>query len=334
MQKKDRMNGRVLLTGATGFIGRAVFEGLRRRDDRPIRLLLHRHDPDPPLPVRFDSVSADLAHPETLAGVCEAVDTVLHVASYIGDDEDRLDAVNAQGTESLVTQARTAGVRRFVYVSSAAVYGYAVHRNAKETEVTVNPATPISRSRVRAEQAVLAGGGLILRPLFIYGRGDTHFLPVIIRSLDRFPFLINGGRARLSVISVDDLAAVLIALATDEGTRPIRGVCHANDGHPVSLRDIVHALVCGLGSRQPSFSLPFFIARHVLRWSGQRAFPKASLCSLQHRLFLISKDHYYDSAKLWDLVSVKPGPPLPERITKYADWYRQFLGADQIEGRR
>jgi nucleoside-diphosphate-sugar epimerase len=334
MQKSGSMNGRVLLTGATGFIGRAVLEGLRRRDDRPVRLLLHRRVPDPPLPAGFDAVSADLAHPETLSRVCEGVDTVLHIAAYIGDDQDRLDAVNARGTEVLASQARTAGVRRFIYVSNAALYGYAVHRNANETDVKVDPVTPISRSRARAEQAVLDGGGLVLRPMFIYGRGDTHFLPVIIRCLGRFPFLINGGRARLSVISVDDLAAVLVALATDEGMRPLSGVYHANDGHPVSVRDIVCSLAGCLGSRQPPFSLPFFIARHVLRASGQSAFPKASQHSLKHRLFLISKDHYYDSTKLWDRICVRPGPPLPEQLPKYADWYRQFLGSAPVEGRR
>jgi nucleoside-diphosphate-sugar epimerase len=334
MQKPGQVNGRVLLTGATGFIGRAVLEGLRRRDDRPVRLLLHRRAPDPPLPAGFDAVCADLARPATLSGVCEAVDTILHVATYIGDDQDRLDAVNVRGTEALACQARTAGVRRFVYVSTAALYGYAVHRNANETDVRVNPATPISRSRARAEQAVLAGGGLVLRPLFIYGRGDTHFLPVIIRCLRKFPFLINGGRARLSVISADDLAAVLVALATDEGTRPLSGVYHANDGHPVSVRDIVGSLAGCLGSRRPPFSLPFFIARHVLRMSGQSAFPKASQLSLKHRLFLISKDHYYDSTKLWDRIGAGPGPPLPEQLPRYADWYRQFLGPNPVEGRR
>ena len=329
------MNGRILLTGASGFIGRAVCERLRPGNDRPVRLLLHRRAPETPWPARVDAVSADLSLPATLSGICEGVDTVLHIASYIGNDRDRLEAVNVRGTEALVAEARRAGVRRFVYLSSAAIYGYAVHRNARESDVTIDPATPISRSRVGAERAVLDAGGLVLRPLFVYGRGDTRFLPVIIRSLERFPFIISGGRAQLSVISVDDLAAVLMALASDVGAAPPGGVFHATDGHPVRLRDIAGSLADNLGLRRPRWSLPFSIARRVLHTSRRTAFPEASRESARHRLFLVSRDHYYDPSKLWDLVRpLKPGPPLPEQLPRYADWYRQCLAGRGLEGRQ
>jgi nucleoside-diphosphate-sugar epimerase len=334
MPEAGRMNGRVLLTGATGYIGRAVCAALRVRGGRPVRLLLHRPAADEAWPAGFEAVSGDLGHPETLAGLCEDVDTVLHIATYIGDDQELLEAVNVRGTEVLVSEARAAGVRSFVYASSTAVYGYAVHHNAQETEVAVDPATPISRSRVGAERAVLAGGGLVVRPLFVYGHGDTRFLPVVIRSLERFPFMIGGGRARLSVISVDDLAAALIALADDGGQAPPPGVYHATDGQPIRFRDIAAALSKELGLRRPSFSLPFSLARRVLGSSGRTAFPEAGRASKAHRLFLVAKDHYYDSTKLWELIGTRPGPPFPEQLPKYAEWYRQFLKARVSEGRR
>ncbi len=318
------MNGRVLVTGGSGFIGKAVLKRLSGLTHPPVRLLLHHSVPDP-LPEGVEYSYADLARPETLDGVWDGVDTVLHLAGYIGDDEEQCDAVNARGTEELVARARTAGVHRFIYVSNAAVYGYAVHRNNKESDVTVHPATPISRSRVRAECAVLGMDGVVLRPLFVYGTGDTHFLPVLIRALDRFPFLINGGRARLSVINVDDLAAILAALATREWTEEHRGAFHVNDGHPVSMKEIVITLAQCMGTRLPSFSVSFWFARILIHMFGGRIFQKAGRRSLTHRLFLVSEDHYYDASKLWDLVSARPGPPLPERLPQDADWYRQFL---------
>lgn len=332
MPEECRVNGRILLTGAAGFIGRAVCEGLRARGDRPVRLLVHDRSPDPPWPAGTDIVRADLARPGSLAGVCESVETVLHAASYIGDDPDRLDAVNARGTEALVSEARAAGVRRFVYVSSAAVYGYAVHRNARETEVTVDPSTPISRSRAGAEKAVLAGDGLVLRPLFVYGRGDTRFLPVVVRALERFPFMIGGGRARLSVISVDDLAAAMIALADGRAEAPRGGVYHATDGQPVRFRDIVAALGRELGLRRPFFSLPFFLARRVLGSGGRSGFADAGRASKAHRLFLIAKDHYYDPTRLWELLGTRPGPSLPEQLPRYAAWYREYLAGPGAKG--
>ena len=334
MPKAGRMSGRVLLTGATGFIGRAVCAALRVREGRPVRLLLHRSAADEAWPAGFEAVSGDLGRPETLAGLCEDVETVLHLATHIGDDQELLEAVNVRGTEALVSEARTAGVRRFVYVSSAAIYGYAVHRGARETEVAVDPATPISRSRAGAERAVLAGGGRVVRPLFVYGRGDTRFLPAVIRGLERFPFMIGGGRARLSVISVDDLAAALIALADNGGQAPPPGVYHATDGQPIRFRDIAAALSDELGLRRPPFSLPYSLARRVLGSPGRTAFPEAGRASTAHRLFLIAKDHYYDPTKLWELIGTRPGPPLPEQLPKYAEWYRRFLKAGAGEGRR
>lgn len=333
MEESGRLNGRILLTGATGFVGRAVWERWRGLSQPAVRLLVHKNVPVSPGPPQSESVYADLARPETLGGICEGVDTVLHLAGYIGDDQKRCDAVNGQGTEALVEQARMSGLHRFIYLSSAGIYGYAVHRNARETEVKVRPATPISRSRVRAEEAVLDLGGIVLRPLFVYGRGDTRFIPVLLRALDRFPFMINGGKARLSVIAVDDLAAGLIALTTETWTENHRGIFHVNDGHPVRLSEIAAVLAQCVGSGLPTISVPFFIAHNMLRLSGQRIFQKAGQSSLKHRLFLVSRDHFYDSSKLWDLVSVKPGPPLPEVLPRYADWYRQFVRVKKGEGR-
>jgi nucleoside-diphosphate-sugar epimerase len=324
---------RVLLTGATGFIGRAVCEGLRGRGDWPVRLLVHVRAPDPPPPAGFEVVAADLACPGSLSGLCRGVDTVLHIASYIGDDPERLEAVNIRGTEALVSEARAAGVRRFAYVSNAAVYGYAVHRNARETEVTVDPATPISRSRAGAERAVIDAGGLVLRPLFVYGHGDTRFLPVIIRSLERSPFMIARGRARLSVISVDDLAAAMIALADGRVTAPPAGAYHATDGRPIRFRDVAAALRRELGVRRPSLSLPFFVARRALGSAGRSALAEAGRASQAHRLFLIAKDHYYDSTKLWELIGTEPGLPFTEQLRGCSDWYRRFLTGPGAGGR-
>jgi nucleoside-diphosphate-sugar epimerase len=332
--KAGRMNGRILLTGAAGFIGRAVCTGLRSRGNRPARLLLHRRGADEAWTAGFEVVWGDLGCPESLGNLCEDVETVLHSATYIGEDHALLEAVNVRGTEALVLAARAAGVRTFVYVSTAAVYGYAVHRGAQETQVRVDPATPISRSRAGAEQAVLGYGGVVIRPLFVYGHGDTRFLPAVIRTLERFPFMIDGGRARLSVISVDDLAAALIALADGGGLSPRPGVYHATDGQPVRFRDIAAALSKELGLRRPRFSLPLSLARRILRSPRRTAFPDADRASRAHRLFLIAKDHYYDSTRLWELLGTKPGPPLPEQLPAYAEWYRQFLTSRAGEGRR
>jgi len=323
------MNRNILLTGSTGFIGSAVLKRLNHSTGLNLRLLLHKKIPELHLSAHDEYRYCDLACPETFNDICDGVDAVLHLASYIGDDQYLCEAVNARGTEALADQAKRAGAKRFLYLSNAAVYGYAVHRNADETEATVDPATAISRSRVRAEQAVLDNNGIVLRPLFVYGHGDTHFIPALIRALERFPFMIDGGRARLSVISVDDLAEVLVDLATDEWSQKHQGVFHVNDGHPVSFKEIAVSLAACVGSRLPPFSVPLFIAQSMVRLTRRGIFQKSGLNSSAHRIFLVARDHYYDASRLWNLVSVKPGPPLPENLGQYKDWYRRFVHAER-----
>lgn len=318
--------GTVLLTGAGGFIGRHVLRRFEGAANAPrLRLLEHRRTIDPGTAGRAEVRRADLSDPASLEGICTGITTLVHVASYIGDEPGRCDAVNARGTEALVAQARRAGVARIVYLSNAAVYGYAVHRGVTEAEAVVAPATPISRSRASAERSVLGAGGIVLRPLFVYGDGDTRFLPAVARALARLPFLVEGGRARLSVVSVDELADVVYRLTTTANPPVDGGAYHVTDGHPVTFRAIAVALAASLDLRVPRWSVPYGIGRWLVRTArgGLLGGPRWT-ASDEHRLFLATHDHVYDDAKLRRVVALPVGPSLPERLSRYAEWYAQF----------
>lgn len=317
--------GPVLLTGAGGFIGRHVLRTLQDAAAVPrLRLLLHHRPLDATAVGSAEVITADLADPTSLEGICTGITTLIHVASYIGDDVERCDAVNGLGTEALVAQARVAGVARIVYLSNAAVYGYAIHRDTTEAEAIVAPATPISRSRARAERAVLGAGGIVLRPLFVYGDGDTRFLPAIMRALTRVPFLIDGGRARLSVVAVDDLAVVICRLATNDASVD-PGAYHVTDERPVAFRAIAEALASSLGLQVPGWSVPYGVGRWLVRTARGGLFGgRRWTVSDDHRLFLVTHDHYYDDAKLRRHLPLPVGPSMPERLHRHAEWYAQF----------
>jgi nucleoside-diphosphate-sugar epimerase len=318
--------GSILLTGGSGFIGQHVIRALHDTPgQRPLRVLIH----DRPVNLVDDEdvemVTADLAEPASLEGICAGITTVIHLASYIGHDVGRCDAVNGRGTEALVQQARAAGVARIVYLSNAAVYGYGVHRGDTEDDAIVAPATPISRSRARAELAVLEAGGSVLRPLFVYGDGDTRFLPAIMRALTRLPFLIDCGRARLSVVAVDDLAVVLARMATMLDSPIDPGAYHVTDGQPVTFGAIADALASTLGTRVPRWSVPYGLGRWLVRTArggllGDRRWAKSD----DHRLFLVTHDHYYDDSKLRRQLPLPSSPSLPERLHRHAEWYARY----------
>ncbi len=333
----------ILLTGGSGFVGRGVVRSLggsrpssspdsptwdnadvwRTDDRRTLRLLVHRSDPPVPASAwTVEQVSGDLAHPQSLAGACDGIHTVLHLASHISDDPESCERVNGRGTEALVETAIAAGVRRIVYVSSAAVYGWAVHRGAREEDVTVAPATPVSRSRARAERAVLAAGGIVLRPLFVYGEGDMRFVPTVIGAVRRLPFLVDHGRARISVVCVDDLAAAILAVAGLPESKWSSRVLHVTDGRPITFSELVRCLSRALDLSVPRRSVPYGVARLLVRWRGGGLTGAGrSSASAAHRLFLVSRDHYYDSSAIGRLTGLRPGPPLTERVDEVTRWY-------------
>lgn len=329
--------GRILVTGGSGFIGRAVLrlltgsqrlEGPRSTagpgsDVPTIRLLVHRTVPSPLGSDRpVECVSGDLGDPASLSGVCDDIDTVLHLASHISDDAVTCDRINGRGTEALVDLAAVAGVRRLVYVSSAAVYGWAIHSGAAEDAVAVAPVTPVSRSRIRAEQAVLDAGGIVLRPLFVYGDGDTRFIPVVLRAIRRLPFLVDRGRARVSVVCVDDLADVVVAAATHFDAGWTSRVFHVTDGNPLEFRELALCLSRLFDVRMPRRSIPYPLVRLLVRaGAGSITGAENRSKSAAHRLFLVARDHYYDSSAIWKLTGLQPGEPLVTRVVDLARWY-------------
>ena len=318
--------GPVLLTGGTGFVGHAVLKRLVARQSAPtLRILVHRSPPALAAGAPVTHVAGDVTEPSSLEAACDGVHTVLHLANYVGEDAARCDAVNARGTESLVAAARKAGVERIVYVSSAAVYGFAVHRGATEDEVVVAPVTPVSRSRVRAERAVLDFGGVVLRPLFIYGNGDTRFVPVVLAAMRHLPFLVDRGGARLSLVAVDDLAEALVALAALPAPAWRSGSYHITDGQPVAFRQVVASLAEILAIPLPRWSLPYPLARAVVGVARGRSLGAKHGSAAAHRMFLVARDHFYDSSRLWTLLGRSPGSRFVERIAEYASWYRTQL---------
>ncbi|MEU2436639.1 NAD-dependent epimerase/dehydratase family protein [Streptomyces rubradiris] len=301
--------GRVLLTGGSGFIGSHVLRQLRAQGLSP-RVLTHTAKVD-----AADQVAGDLADPDSLAGVCEGVTTLVHAASLIGGDEQACWAINARGTAALVAEARRAGVRRIVHLSTAAVYGDGSHQGPAEDEIEPAPVSPTSVSRLAGERAVRSAGGTVLRPMFVYGRGDRWFLPGVARLAARLSGRPEGGRARLSLISVDKLAETVCAMVRTDAVGQGGSVFHVTHPEPTSVREILDVLAAQGLVREAAGDISHAQAVAELGEGAARA------------LDLVSLDHFYDSSRLWRTVQVAPGAGFRQTFARYAQWYGRELGA-------
>ncbi|HET9139817.1 NAD-dependent epimerase/dehydratase family protein [Actinophytocola sp.] len=318
--------GAILVTGGTGFVGTAVLRALldeTRSGSRPeIRVLSRRALPSWMTEAGAVEVRADLVDPATLRGVCRQVSTVVHLATHIGGDSAECVAVNAEGTLALLDEARRAGTRRIVNVSTTSVYGCGVHRGITESALAPVPVSATSRTRLTAERAVRAMGGIVLRPNLIYGPGDVWFVPTLLRLLRRVPAWIEGGRARISVVPVEDLGRIVGALALMPWEPMAGAVFHVSHPQPVSVHTLTRT-VCGqLGLPLPEHDLPATVHRALTR----RAVPELT----DHQFSLLAQDHWYSSERIWRKTGVTPAGSPVAGMARAAEWYRRRRDAPAL----
>ncbi|MFF4276092.1 NAD-dependent epimerase/dehydratase family protein [Streptomyces sp. NPDC001536] len=311
--------GPVLVVGGTGFIGSAVLRELTREHSSPGSTptlhVLSRTPPRVTAATGVRHVAGDLTDPSTLRGACSGIKTVIHAASYVGRDEQMCHDINHLGTQALLDEARRNGVRRFIYVSTASVYGMGPHRGPVEGQLAPSPASPASTSRLRAEEAVRASGGIVLRPHLVYGIGDRWFIPTLARVLRQVPYWPAGTTPRASVIAAEDLARVIAALALQPEPHD-GGTYHVADPRPL-LMDDLYASLRALLRLPMAQQVPIGEHRSLVR----QLVPDLS----DHQYALLTQDCWFDTTRIWQRTGLNPGPGFERRLAACSAWYAKQL---------
>ncbi|MGW0610467.1 NAD-dependent epimerase/dehydratase family protein [Streptomyces sp. NPDC002788] len=297
----------LLISGARGFVGSRVAATAQRQPGVRVRLL-SRHAPPGP-----EFVHGDLCAPPSLRGACADTDVLVHCATQIGGDAETAEAVNDHGTRALVAEALRAGVRRIVYVSTAAVLGRGPFRGVRPGEVPVAPASATSRTRAAAEGHVLDAGGLVLRPHLVYGEGDRWVIPGLVWLMNELSATLTGCEALQSMIDVDTLgrAVVAAALAPEHGG----GVHHVNHPEPVPVPDLLAAVSAQV--EKPGGDAAVDATTALERAAGS---PLAL-----HHLGMLTVDHWFVDDAFWRDLDCPPGDGFEAAFRRAAPWYRAFL---------
>jgi len=248
--------GRILITGANGFVGRHVLGALAQAG-YPLTLA-HRRGRAPAGAAGHRLVEIDGIGPTTdWSTALDDCETILHLAGQVprrGIDAGELHEVNAAGTGRLVEQARAAGVRRFVLLSSVATV--VDERAAGVIDEKMPPAPVLSAygaSKAEAERHVAAFArdgrtGIAIRPPLVYGaeaKGTWAALQRMAASGLPLPFASIDNRR--SMIAVDNLAVALLAAVSVSRVRDVSGAYFVADSGTASVRDIFTWLRQGMG---------------------------------------------------------------------------------------
>jgi UDP-glucose 4-epimerase len=243
-----------LITGGSGFVGKALLTRLTASEKRPETLrLLVRQSSD--APACFESSVGDLRDPHSLARACEGIDTVIHLAgiAHVGSAASaEARAVNLDGSLALLRAAIEAGARRFVFLSSTLSLDDSLH---------------YGRDKRRVEEALLAAAAagsievVILRAVNIYGPGMRGNIATMIRLissgvLPRLPTLAN----RLSLVGVEDVVSALLLAATlaspADSNAKLAIKVTLTDGCEYRINAIEEAIYTAVERRQSHWRLP------------------------------------------------------------------------------
>src|SRR4051794_40291086 len=208
---------------------------------------------------KYERVEGDLRNEASMAAALKDVDCVIACGGITwARTEAEYQAVNAVGTQRLVTAAVAAGVKRFVYISSLAAQGPSPDGKPVPPEQT-HPISAYGRSKRDGEKPVLAAKGAmsvaILRPPIIYGPRDQAFLPLYraIRYLRLMP-LYGDGLNQLTFVHALDCAEAAVRLALSQ--TPSGAIYSVSDGAPHTWREVATAHAKAVGRKPLMLSVP------------------------------------------------------------------------------
>ncbi|RPI46279.1 MAG: NAD-dependent epimerase/dehydratase family protein [Betaproteobacteria bacterium] len=265
---------RVLVTGANGFVGRALCAALTR-DGVPVSAAVRSAAAAAGLPCPGIAVG-DIGPQTDWSSALAGVDAIAHLAARThvlrdpaADPLAEYRRTNVDASVCLARQAVAAGVGRIVFLSSIKVNGEFTRGHAFTEQDTPRPEDPYGLSKLEAEQrlAALCTGTQtrlnVLRPPLLYGPGVKGNLLALIRAIERgVPLPLGAIHNRRTLLGIDSLiAAIRLCL---EHPRAGDGTFLVGDDRPVSSADIARAIGRALNRRARIVAVPVTL----LRWGG------------------------------------------------------------------
>lgn len=311
----------VLVSGANGFVGRALVGRLLRAGVQ-VRAAVRRDFTRAPSGASVFG-GLNLGDESNWSAALDGVDAVIHCAARAhviqeaaADPLAEFRRVNVDGTLALASRAAARGVRRFVFVSSIGVNGSETFTRAFRADDAPAPHSPYAQSKMEAERALLelaVRTGLevvIVRPPLVYGADAPGNFGALLRAVHRgIPLPLGAVQNKRSLVALDNLAD-LLAHCAQHPSAPGQ-VFLVSDDEDVSTPDLLRRMAAALACNAKLLPIPVGLLRGTARLLGKASAAQSLCSSLQ-----------VDIAKTRELLGWAPIIGLDEALARAA---RQFL---------
>ena len=334
---------KIIVTGASGFIGKEIVAELQKENFEIIRLV------SPKSEAKSDNLEEALTKKSTFfvdisdyknfreLEKLKNVEAIIHSAGLAHQfgitEKQKFEAVNVRGTENVARLSAKIGVRQFILIGSTAVYG--IKRNVKGIEKNKNslafdensdcyPETDYAQSKLDGERVCIKICGQNKIPLTIFrlapviGEGNSGNVERLIRSIDKKRFLwIGKGNNLKSLIYKGDVAkACRRILSEKKGETEIFNLA----AQPLPMNEIVNEIASALGKKVPGFYIPPSFLKAVFGVNTKIfGFRKIDKLALTVEKWL--SDDIYAANKIADVYGFYPETPIKEAISKQVKSY-------------
>jgi nucleoside-diphosphate-sugar epimerase len=334
---------RVLVTGATGFVGGHVVDACLKRGWSVVAFARPTSNVSDLKKLGVAVVQGEMSDPAACRQATNDVDVVIHCAAKVGDwgpHEDYIQA-NVDSLRVLLDACKGLALTRFIHLSSLGVYP-AKHHYGSDEEMPIHDThrDGYSRSKVLAEKLALryhAEFGVpvvVLRPGFVYGPRDRTVLPRIVdnlrQGLVRYP---GGGEAALNTIFVRNLVdAIFLAIDHDQA---VGQVYNLTDGEHVSKRRFIEKICAATDLPHPRRRPPLWFAKAatwiseaIAKSKGAKEAPAFNFPRL--KFMGLNLDFSIEKAKAH--LGYRPRVDFDEGMSETLAWYKANVEAGKAEG--
>lgn len=332
---KDLTGKRILVTGAAGFIGGALFKRLVDYGLDVTGTVLYPHEAKEMESHGYSVKVLDLAGQDSWDELLEGVDLVFNIAALFQEaeqGESMYHKVNVDGTLKLAQTAARCGVKRFVHCSTVGVHG-----NVKEVPCTekspFNPMDEYHRTKLKGELAVLdfaknlSDKEMIVtvnRPAMVYGPGDVRMLK-LFSAIESGKFVMIGNGEVLAHLGyIDDQIDSLLLNAVKPRSDVHLEAFNIASGDYITLNELASSIAEATGKRIPKMKIPVapvWVAGLLCEILCRPFGIKPPI--FRRRVGFFTHNRAFDLSKARQKLGYEPKVDHKEGIRTTVDWYKQ-----------